>query len=163
MRLDRGLERSEGKQQERAAEVQIADILLKNDDFSYGAKRERAVGLFDEAMRRGLKDFTDLVRRTNAELRKRGSGLRIEVECEQQEKIKHIPPLPGETFHKSQLYRVTSNVGKLTVTNRFGETEDEAKVSVSVRSEPVGIMYADQVEKDEPENQQTPKKKIPRK
>lgn len=156
---DRGQEKTEEQRKARPTEVQIADILLKNDDFNFGVKRERTLAIFEEALRSSQRDLNQLVNRINAELKKRGSSLRIEAQCEQEETIEHIPPPPdAQTFPKSQHYRVTKNVAILKVNNRFGEVEDEARLAVTVKTVPVGL-FEREVEALKPENNTKPQKR----
>ena len=142
-------EKAEGALKQRPPEVQIADILLRNEDFSYGVKRERALAFLKDALDKSPKDFAELMVNINAELKKRGSNLRLQAQVKEEKRVEeqtYIPAELGLTPYKYPSKRTTENVAILKVTNRFGETEDEAKI----QSKPLKIEY-NQKTRGEPE------------
>ncbi|MBY0551470.1 MAG: hypothetical protein K2W95_29585 [Candidatus Obscuribacterales bacterium] len=124
----------------RPAEVQIADILLRNDDFNFGVKRERALAFLKDALDKSPKDFAELLVNINAELAKRGSTLRLVAQCKEEKRIEEelfVPLELGLRPFKFPAKRTTENVATVRITNRFGELEDEAKI----QGKPLKIEY----------------------
>lgn len=124
----------------RPAEVQIADILLRNDDFNFGVKRERAMAFLKNALDKSPKDFAELLVNINAELAKRGSTLRLVAQCKEEKRVEEelfVPAQLGLSPFRYPAKRTTENVATVRITNRFGELEDEAKI----QGKPLKIEY----------------------
>lgn len=144
-------EKTEGAKRERPPEVQITDILLRNDDFSYGVKRDKAMAFLKDALDKSPRDFAELLANINAELKKRGSSLRLQAHCKEEKRIEEEHYISAEAGLQQPLRsypakRTTENVAIVKLTNRFGETEDEAKI----QSKPLKIEY-NQNRRGEPE------------
>ncbi|MBC7998089.1 MAG: hypothetical protein IAF58_09115 [Leptolyngbya sp.] len=110
---------------ERPAEVQIADILSRNNDFGNDVKKARVNEMFREAMEKGPKAVDKLITNINKELEKNGSGMQLEgkqilkfTDIHSDMIMKTEPPQPIVIGRERQ------ETVKLTLTNKHGETED---------------------------------------
>lgn len=124
---------------ERPAEQRIVDVLLRNDDFGYGTKRDRVSELFKEYVAKGPEAVKQIVDKVNAELQKRGSQLKLDGSHSVQTRHETFQPDAGNlaVYLHPIHYKITEQVGSFNLKNRHGELEDSISVVGSSLKEEV--------------------------
>lgn len=109
-----------------------ADVILKNDDFGYGVKKERLANIFKEAANKGPEAIKQLTLAINKELESRNSSLRLEGHYDVQTDIidKASYPKHGEDVYVyPQFYKDKYAGGSFTLRDQSKNTvEDQMSV-----------------------------------
>ncbi len=109
-----------------------ADLILRNDDFGYGVKRERLEDTFRQAASKGPEAVKQLADAINKELESRNSPLRLEGKYQSREEVKDEADYPKDgrlIYIHPSYYKYTHAGADFAMKNHStGQTEDRMSV-----------------------------------